>query len=155
MGVTTIYEEGPAVSIRTKKSFSLWPSWNFDVQSTRNKKFFEESFRWWWTFKSLNRFPYQGEIDFEFLIIITGSCSSKRPPKIVGPRNNAWVDDKIQFVNLQFQVAYLSNSIMHNHLSTPYLAFRLPSIKLSILFFRLFKIFGHEEPAKMNLAWSG
>ena len=83
VGVTTIYEEGPAVFIRTKKSFSLWPSWNFDVQSTRNKKFFEESFRWWWTFKSLNRFPYQGEIDFEFLIIITGSCSSKRPPKIV------------------------------------------------------------------------
>ena len=79
----------------------------------------------------------------------------KKASKNSSPRNNAWVDDKIQFVNLQFQVAYLSNSIMHNHLSTPYLAFRLPSIKLSILFFRLFKIFGNEEPAKMNLAWSG
>ena len=72
----------------------------------------------WWTFKSEQKwFPYQGEIDFDHLH--HHDHHRKKPAsKLFWKRTKLFTETKnTELVNLQFQVAYLSNSIMHNHLS--------------------------------------
>ena len=107
----------------------VWPSWNKQEVSFLWKVMMSISVEMWWTFKSEQKwFPYQGEIDFDHLHHHDHHRKkpSKRPPsyfKRTG-KKILLLGTKIQFVNLQFQVAYLSNWIMHNHLSFTYLALR-------------------------------